>query len=376
MFWGFFSGVIWGGIVSGAVVFVALLAMAPPVEEPISVNPTPAAQTTPDEKDAPVRQDEAGDLQPPEGDAPVRQDEADDPQPPEGTALPAVAQVLAPLPQPEVEDEVALAVPQQPEPSAPLPSAAEEQATPQPAEPEIIFTPVEEEPVPQVSAETVAPTSDDALGAEVEVTPALIRHAVPFEGAGGRPLMSIVLRHEGGAAAQVGALASVGIPVTLAIEADAPDAAAVAEAYRSAGHEIIVAVRAPLGSLAEAVGAVEQAASVLNETSSVDPESIDALTQSGHGFVGFGAGTDSLAAARAAGLQAKDVFRDIDANGQTAVVIRRFLDQAAFLADQEGGVIILGRVRPETISALRIWEQQSRAQEVAVAPLSALLLAQ
>ena len=56
--------------------------------------------------------------------------------------------------------------------------------------------------------------------------------------------------------------------------------------------------------------------------------------------------------------------------------MRRFLDQAAFRAGQEeAGVIMMGRVRPDTISALLLWGLQDRASRVALAPVSALLLA-
>jgi polysaccharide deacetylase 2 family uncharacterized protein YibQ len=54
-------------------------------------------------------------------------------------------------------------------------------------------------------------------------------------------------------------------------------------------------------------------------------------------------------------------------------VIRRFLDQAAFRAGQDGGVIMLGRLRADTISALLLWGLQDRAGKVALAPISAVL---
>ncbi len=54
-------------------------------------------------------------------------------------------------------------------------------------------------------------------------------------------------------------------------------------------------------------------------------------------------------------------------------MIRRFLDQAAFKAGQEGAVIMLGRLRPDTISALLLWGLQDRANSVALVPVSAVL---
>jgi len=52
------------------------------------------------------------------------------------------------------------------------------------------------------------------------------------------------------------------------------------------------------------------------------------------------------------------------------------LDQAAFKAGIEGSVIMLGRMRPETISALLVWGLQDRASQVALAPISAVLQSQ
>ena len=74
-----------------------------------------------------------------------------------------------------------------------------------------------------------------------------------------------------------------------------------------------------------------------------------------------------------AGVPSAVVFRDFDGAGQTPVVMRRFLDQAAFRAGQDGAVIMLGRVRPDTISALLLWGLQDRAERVALAPVSAVL---
>ena len=76
------------------------------------------------------------------------------------------------------------------------------------------------------------------------------------------------------------------------------------------------------------------------------------------------------------GVPTATIFRDFDSDGQTATVIRRFLDQGAFKASRlEGGVIMLGRLRAETVSALLIWGLQDRVSQVALAPVSAVLKA-
>ena len=73
------------------------------------------------------------------------------------------------------------------------------------------------------------------------------------------------------------------------------------------------------------------------------------------------------------GVPSAVLFRDFDGAGQSPTVMRRFLDQAAFRAGQQGAVIMLGRVRPDTISALALWGLQDRAERVALAPVSAVL---
>ncbi|MEQ3710402.1 divergent polysaccharide deacetylase family protein, partial [Tateyamaria sp.] len=101
-----------------------------------------------------------------------------------------------------------------------------------------------------------------------------------------------------------------------------------------------------------------------------------AVLDTGHGLVlqSKGLNTTHKLAVRD-GVPAGLIFRDFDSADQTPSTIRRFLDQAAFRAAQEGGVIMVGRVRPDTISALLLWGLQDRAERVALAPISAVLTA-
>jgi polysaccharide deacetylase 2 family uncharacterized protein YibQ len=74
-----------------------------------------------------------------------------------------------------------------------------------------------------------------------------------------------------------------------------------------------------------------------------------------------------------AGVPAATIYRDLDGEGQDAQVIRRFIDQAAFRARQDSGVVLLGRMRPDTVTALINWGNDKRAAQVAQVPLSAVL---
>ncbi len=71
------------------------------------------------------------------------------------------------------------------------------------------------------------------------------------------------------------------------------------------------------------------------------------------------------------GVPSATVFRDFDSKGQTAVVIRRFLDQAAFKAGRDNNVVMIGRLRADTVQALMLWALQDRAETVAIGPVSA-----
>jgi polysaccharide deacetylase 2 family uncharacterized protein YibQ len=54
-------------------------------------------------------------------------------------------------------------------------------------------------------------------------------------------------------------------------------------------------------------------------------------------------------------------------------VITRFLGRAEFAAAQEGAVIVAGRTRPDTVTALFSWALGDRNEGVAIAPVSAVL---
>jgi polysaccharide deacetylase 2 family uncharacterized protein YibQ len=83
----------------------------------------------------------------------------------------------------------------------------------------------------------------------------------------------------------------------------------------------------------------------------------------------------AVRAAEQAGVPAAVVYTDLDVGGQDARIVRRFVDQAAFRARQESGVVLVGRMRPDTISALIFWGSTSQDDQIAIVPLSAVLTA-
>ena len=297
------------------------------------------------------------------------------PDPASASASPEATQ--APEPAPTTES------PQEPAP-------APDTLTPAPSEPTLPGTstvrvnrlgaePAEEPPAEEPEPEVLP-----------EDTPALLRYAAAFEPpAEDRPLVSLILLDEGQAPADAAALSAMPVPVSVAIDPSLPDAAERLAAYRDAGIEALLVASLPDGALPqdaavflegglrelpETVALLDLGQGGLNARNATASMGLSMAAREGRGVVlvsqGFNAG---LAAAQGAGIPAAGIQRDLDGEGQDATAIRRGLDDAVRRAGQEGGVVLLGRVRPQTLDAVTEWTSQGRAQEVTVAPVSALL---
>jgi polysaccharide deacetylase 2 family uncharacterized protein YibQ len=205
-----------------------------------------------------------------------------------------------------------------------------------------------------------------------------------------RPLMSIVLIDD---EASIGAeaLAEFPYPLTFAIDPDDPKATEKMQARRDAGFEVLILADLPreaapqdaetslavwMERLPQAVGFLEGVETGFQGNRPLADQMVTAIKASGYGMVTQNSGLNTVQKlALRDGLPSGVVFRDFDGAGQNPRAIRRFLDQAAFRARQEGSVIMLGRLRPETISALLLWGLQDRASQVGLAPVSAGLKA-
>lgn len=233
----------------------------------------------------------------------------------------------------------------------------------------------------------------------------LRRNALPFDATDGRPRLSIILIDRGDSGLGPDALDGFPYPLSIAIDATRPDAAEAARLYRQSGFEVLalvdllpgstaqdveIAIEASLEAVPGAVGVMEGDATGFQHSRAVSDQVAAILGQRGYGLVMLpnGLNTAQKMAARA-GVPSATVFRDFDGAGQDASAIRRFLDQGAFRAGQQadglagadeaagegagGGVIMIGRLRPDTISAMLLWGLQDRAQRVALTPVSAVL---
>lgn len=242
------------------------------------------------------------------------------------------------------------------------------------------------EPAGELTGE-VSGAADD-MAAETPLT----AFAAPFENPDAKPLMSIVLIDRGDGAIGLDALAAFPYPLSFAVDVTSPEAKQRMERYRAAGFDVLALtdipqgatagdtetlLRAGLRELPEVVGVMEGDGSGLQSGKAISDSVSAVLQETGHGAVFFAQGLNTAQKlARKNGVAAVSVFRDFDSNGQTATVMRRFLDGAAFKARQTPeGVVMVGRLQAETISALLLWGLQDRATRVALAPISAVLQA-
>ena len=218
--------------------------------------------------------------------------------------------------------------------------------------------------------------------------PPLERYAEPFRNPDEKPKMSIVLIDDAESAGS-DTLAGFPYPVTFAVDPALQDAEERMARHRANGFEVVALMDLPGGTtpgnldtaLMETFQAVPEAVALLETPGGdiqADRAMSDAVTkamaETGRGLILQPDGRDTAQKLAAqAGVASGVVFRDLAGAGQTSDVMRRFLDQAANRAVQRDDVIVMARMRPETVSALVIWGLQDRVNQVALAPVSHLL---
>lgn len=231
---------------------------------------------------------------------------------------------------------------------------------------------------------------------ELEPPAPFVRFSAPFENPDAKPVMGVILMDDGvdlaASGTDVATVRALPFPVSFAVNALLPDAAARMKTYRDAGFEVLAMVDLPAGAtagdaevnLSAALDAMPESIAVLGGVETGVQTTSDAarhvaqiLAQTGHGLITQNRGLNTAQKlAMRQGVPSAVVFRDFDGAEQSAAVVRRYLDQAAFRAGQDGGVVMLGRLREETLSALALWTLQERASRVAMAPVSAVLRGQ
>ncbi|MEC7762231.1 MAG: divergent polysaccharide deacetylase family protein [Pseudomonadota bacterium] len=251
-----------------------------------------------------------------------------------------------------------------------------------------------EEPAPSAPVVTgrLPTIGESAVQEQVDAgpQPAIRANAVPYEGIAELPAMSVLLLDTGPGRENVGDLAVMPFPLSVAVDASSPDAAEAIAFYRANGAEVVLIVPLPEQATAIDVDVTFQAYDpLMTDIVAVmfPPEAgfqglgdaaaqvVTNLDERGLGLVTYPEGLNTgHRAAISEDLPAGQIFRDLDGDGQTGDVMRRFLDNVAFRARNDAGVIAVARVQPTSIQALLEWSLGNRAQAVNFAPVSAILL--
>lgn len=215
--------------------------------------------------------------------------------------------------------------------------------------------------------------------------PALRRNATPFTAPRDKPLMAVILTDTGDGTVAPDRLAGFPYPLNIALDPDRPGAADAAKRYRTAGFEVLLTLDLPpdataaatRAALREGVERVPQAVAVLEGAATGLSASGAApiLAQTGHGLVTRAPARDTATATALArmGVSAAPLRLDLDAGAPDRAAIAAELDRAAGRAGAGQGMIVSGRLRPETLSALSTWAATGGARRVALAPVSAVL---
>lgn len=220
----------------------------------------------------------------------------------------------------------------------------------------------------------------------------LEQFAATYDDPGALPQLSVVLIDDGTGPLGANTFRNFPFPLSFAIPPSHPNVAETVRAYRAQGFEVLalmdlperaqpsdveVNLMATLDRIPEVVGFLESPGAGMQSHRKIVDAVTGALAESRHGLVLQGKGLNTAEAqAGKAGVAASTVFRDFDAVGEDADQIRRVLNQATFRAKQRGSVILQGRLRADTLSALVLWGLQDRSSDVAVVPVSAILQAQ
>lgn len=381
---GFLAGIVTGTVVSTLVLGVASLLLSGPEDDA----PRPRVDTvevTPGSGFDPRREDRAATLPTPE----TRPD-AGDPQSLTPPALDGFAPLAetdtTPAATPETGDADALGPVPAPDGDSGRPAAPDDApisstgparapdaprtggGTPSADTPEQPGRPGAEPPdaAPQVDG-----TAPDA--------PAFRRNATAFANPRNKPLMAVVLIADGTGTVRIETLTSFPYPLSIAVDADWSGADAAARRYRDAGFEVLLRVELPrdtsaaetTAALRDGLDRVPQAVALLEGAAGGLPLSDVAtlLARTGHGVVIRAAPRPSTYAASPVAV----LHDDLDDEGQDVSSMEDNLNQAAAAADRQQGVIVVGRLRADTLQALSLWSGRGGARSVALAPVSAVL---
>lgn len=238
--------------------------------------------------------------------------------------------------------------------------------------------------LPQIGAAAVADTT-------ARTNQPITKFARKFDGPVSKPRFVILLQDVGAAGMRREDLAKLPFPVSFVVDPLAADAKEAASTYRAAGQEVLMLANGlPVGAnasavaqtfqtladiLPEAVGVIDEATLGFQDNRAFATIVLPVIADQGRGLVTYDKGLNAAdQIARRDGLPAAVIFRRLDGAGESRPTIRRNLDRAAFKAAQQGSVVVIGDTRKETVVAILEWTLEGKAANMALAPVTAVML--
>ena len=217
-----------------------------------------------------------------------------------------------------------------------------------------------------------------------ETLPALIRNATAFDAEDARALLAVVLVPDADTPLDVSAVASLPMPVAVALDPTQPESGETARRLRAEGIEIVLQIDGVLGPelgdrLTEAHQALPDSVAFLDGADARlqgDRAALDAtlaqMAVTGHGLLVYPRGFSSAErVADLQGLSAATLFRDLSAVPQDDW--RRVLDRAGVAAGLDGGAVVVAPATPDMLAELVGWALGDRSEGMELAPVSAVL---
>jgi uncharacterized protein len=298
-----------------------------------------------------------------------------------------------------------LPVPMDPPPAAsmPAPVAPQEATQPDIAAPETTQPVMPPPAISTMPGQPVAGLPGVGVGTRTEPAPpvaqgtptppsALERNAAPRPEGQSGPLFALVLNDPGLPAAERLALASRALPFAVALNPMDPTAQEAAEIYRNLGKEVYllaaglpdratpsdidVTLSAFFGAVPRAAGLIDLPRDGFVRNARLMNDVMSVLAREGHGVITFAGGLGQAGRqALAVGVPHAEVYRVLDPSDESPFTIRRFLDRAVFQAVQTGQVVVFGEAsNAAMLEALDLWQAEGRADQVALVPVSVILL--
>ncbi len=356
-------------------------------EEPPSLTGLDQALTVPPEEPPPAMTEPVPEQ--PEGPG----DQLLVPGQPPGQAEPSRLPQIAPVADPEVAAIVPEPAPEPQTEVAPKPSPASTLQDDQPTLPAVkpledkLPTTVMDKAVPGVKVGALPQIGSEAAVNAVATPFTLYARAFEPEG---KPLFAILLRDVGDAGMDRAELAKLPFPVSFVVDPLTTDAREASATYRAAGQEVLTLANGiPPGATAadlettfatlsailpESVGVIDQEIGGFQDQRPLATLVLPVIKGEGRGLVTYDRGLNAAdQIARRDRVPAAVIFRVLDAEGESKITIRRYLDRAAFKAAQEGAVVVIGDTRAETVAAILEWTVEGRAATVSLAPVTAVM---